>query len=152
MIDGYDKALLLAVEGRHLDDSPETRANLLETIERSPDAVGVIRDPSYGFLDLAVTPDGSSLLVSSDGALEGVGVYDVATRQRRTSAPTHVKTIHVALSADGRLAVHTDSTGALNTETFQYLLRPVDPTTLESLGPPLTGLGEWAPHATVGEP
>ncbi|HEY5877229.1 MAG TPA: BTAD domain-containing putative transcriptional regulator, partial [Ilumatobacteraceae bacterium] len=145
VIDGYDKALLLAVEGRHLDDSPETRANLLETIERSPDAVGVIRDPSFGFLDLAVTPDGKSLLASRDGALEGVGVYDVATGHRRTSAPTHIKTIHVALSADGRLAVHTDSIGALNTETFQYLLRPVDPTTLESLGPPLTGLGEWAP-------
>ena len=141
VVDGYDQALLLAVEGRHLDDSRETRANLLETIERSPGAVGVIRDPSFGFVDVAVTPDGTSLLASSAGDPDGVIVFDVATGQRRTSAPTPTHPVHVALSADGRLAVHTDTTGANNTPEFRYLLRQFDPTTLESLGPPLAGLG-----------
>ena len=140
MVDGYDTALLLAVEGRHMDDSPETRANLLATIERSPDAVGVIHSATSGFVDLAVTPDGRSLLVSSDGDGNGVNVYDVATRQRRHAAATQAKPIHVALAADGRLTVHTDSKGTLNTNEFEYLLRVFDPETLADIGPPLGGV------------
>ena len=64
----YDRALLLAVEGRHLDDSTETRSNLLEAIQRSPDAVAVIRSDREAFRDLSLTPDGTTLLASGAGA------------------------------------------------------------------------------------
>ena len=61
VVDDYDQALLLAVEGRHLEDSPETRQNLLATIQRSPDAIAVIRSETEAILDLGLTPDGTTL-------------------------------------------------------------------------------------------
>jgi DNA-binding SARP family transcriptional activator len=48
VVDDYDRALLLATEARHLEDSAETRANLLAAIERSPEAIAVIRVPRPG--------------------------------------------------------------------------------------------------------
>ena len=56
------------------------------------------------------------------------------------AAATQAKPIHVALAAGGRLAVHTDSRGTLNTDGFEYLLRVVDPETLADIGPPLGGV------------
>jgi WD40 repeat protein/DNA-binding SARP family transcriptional activator len=61
----YDRALLLAVEGVHLWDSPETRSNLLSTIQRSPRAAGVIRADG-GIWDLDVSPDGRRAAVLDD--------------------------------------------------------------------------------------
>ena len=58
--DDYDQALLLALEGRHFDDSPESRDNLLATIQRSPYATSVIRSDTQAFLDLGFTADGST--------------------------------------------------------------------------------------------
>ncbi len=82
VVDGYDQALLLAVEGRHLEDSRETRSNLLATIQRSPDAVAVIRSETEAFLDLGFTPDGKTLLTSGSGGSPSLSTYDATTRKR----------------------------------------------------------------------
>ena len=81
----YDRALLLAVEGRHLDDSTETRSNLLAAIRRSPDAVAVIRSDTEAFLDLGLTPDGTTLLASGVGGPSTLSTYDVTTRTPKGS-------------------------------------------------------------------
>ena len=86
VVDDYDQALLLAVEGRRLEDSPESRSNLLATIQRSPDATAVIRSETDEFLDLGFTPDGKTLLASGVPA-EPLSKYDVTTRKREASIP-----------------------------------------------------------------
>ena len=53
----HDRALLLAVEAVNLWDSPETRGNVLTTIERSRRAAGVIHSGGPRFIDLEVSPD-----------------------------------------------------------------------------------------------
>jgi WD40 repeat protein/class 3 adenylate cyclase len=137
VVEGYDKALLLAVEGRHLDDSPETRVNLLAAIDGSRDAVGVIRSPSTGFVDVAASPDGKTLLVSGDrGEAQGLSAYDVATRQRRGLFKVALPVARAALSPDGRLAVVSDAAGLVNVRT-ERRLHIVAPDTLKAIGPPL---------------
>ena len=74
------------VEGRHLEDSPETEANLLATIQRSPDAIAVIRSETEAFLDLGLTPDGTTL-VASGGDPASMSKYDVTTRELEASIP-----------------------------------------------------------------
>ena len=54
----YDRALLLAVEAVRRWDAPETRGNLLTTIERSPQAVGVLSGTRPRQLEFAVAADG----------------------------------------------------------------------------------------------
>jgi WD40 repeat protein len=90
--DDIDQSLLLAVEGLRLDDSTDTRANLLAALDRSPELIGSIRG---GYLDSGqLVADSSQLEVvglSADGSVVAVGVeggtvdggfalYDVATR------------------------------------------------------------------------
>jgi WD40 repeat protein len=71
-----DRALLLAVEGVHLWNSPETRANLLTTIQRNPLAAGVIRGPRL--VDLDFSPNGQrAVVVDEEG---GLTLYDLAAR------------------------------------------------------------------------
>jgi WD40 repeat protein len=113
VVDDYEQALLLAVEGRHLEDSREARSNLLATIQRSPDAVAVIRSPNGGFLDLAVTPDGKSLLASGIGGETSMSTYDVTSLERGSSIPGAGNSVSSAVSPDGRLAVMSSGLGGV---------------------------------------
>ena len=74
----YDRALRLAVEGVHLWDSPETRGNLLNTIQRSPSVAGVIRGEGTRLMDLDLSPDGEQSVVVDN--LEDVTLYDLSDR------------------------------------------------------------------------
>ena len=107
--DDYDQALLLALEGRHLDDSPESRDNLLATIQRSPYATSVIRSDTQAFLDLGFTADGS-LLAGGTGGPSTLSKYDVTTREPTGAVPTEEARLSSAVSPDGRLAAMS-STG-----------------------------------------
>jgi WD40 repeat protein len=124
VVDDYDQALLLSVEGRHLRNSLETNVNLLATIERSPDDVRVIRDRN-GFNDLAVTPDGKTLLVSTSA---GISIYDAATGEKRASYSTLDVTPRFALSPDGHTIAVVDATGTPNstTDVYRYHVQLVD--------------------------
>ena len=136
----HDRALLLAVEGRHLDDSSETRSNLLEAIQRSPHAVAVMRSDTEAFLDLALTRDGTTLVASGIGGPSTLSTFDVATRTQTGSITTQDHRVSSAISPDGRLAVMSSRGGAGGTRT----LKVVDTATLAAIGEPLsTGDTEW---------
>jgi WD40 repeat protein/DNA-binding SARP family transcriptional activator len=140
--DDYDQALFLAVEGRHLEDSPETQANLLATIQRSPDAIAVIRSETEAFLDIGFAPDGKTLLTSGVGAPSTLSKYDVTTREREASVDG-LNRISSAVSADGRLAVMSDLTSSPAGDDI-FKLHFVDTATFTVVGDPLRALPyEW---------
>jgi WD40 repeat protein/DNA-binding SARP family transcriptional activator len=68
-----DRSLLLAVEGVRLDDSPDTRANLLAALSRNPALVrsAGVDEPLWA---LDASPDGE--LVAVGGALGAVSFHD----------------------------------------------------------------------------
>ena len=75
-----DRSLLLARQGVALDDSPQTRGNLLAALLRSPAAIGVLHSggPRVNALDLS--PDGRTLAVlDASGTLR---LLDARTQQR----------------------------------------------------------------------
>ena len=74
----YDRALLLAVEAVHLWDGPETRGNLVNTIERNPRATGVIRGEGARLTGVEASPDGQRVMVF-DNNLD-ITMYDQSTR------------------------------------------------------------------------
>jgi WD40 repeat protein len=138
----YDQALLLAVEGRHLENSPEARKNLLAVIQRS-DATAVIRSQTEAILDLGVTPDGKTLLASGIGETPTMSKYDVTTRKREASIPGTATTASSAISPDGRLAAMTYYTGTFGDRTFH--LHIVDMATFTVVGELLSGPFDAAP-------
>ncbi len=83
----YDRSLLLAVEAVRLWDSPETRGNLLATIDRSPKASSIVRTDGAGLLELDVDTYGRRAVVLDN--LEAVSVLDLEDRRRvaRLSTP-----------------------------------------------------------------
>ena len=74
----YDRALLLAVEAVRLWDSAETRGNLLTTIARSGDVMGLLRSPGDRLLDFDLTPTSGNVAVADVAG--HVTLFDVATR------------------------------------------------------------------------
>jgi WD40 repeat protein len=128
----YEQALLLAVEGRHLEDSPEAGSNLLATIQRSPDAAAIVRSQTEELLDFAVTPDGTALLTSGIGVEPRMTMYDVATLEPRGSiASPPGRSVSSAVSPDGRLAVMSFGPDSVQ-------LQLVDLATFEVVGAPLS--------------
>ena len=87
-----DRALLLAVEAVRQWDSPETRGNLLATIERSPRLTGIIRGEARSLFDIELAPNGERAVVVD--SLGDATQYDLADRRAI-----------VKLSADGFLYV-----------------------------------------------
>jgi DNA-binding SARP family transcriptional activator/WD40 repeat protein len=79
IVDDLDQSLLLAVEGRRLHDSNDTRANLFAALNRSPQAIGIIRSAGPRWQDLAVTRDGRYLAVRDNSG--GLYFFDATTRQ-----------------------------------------------------------------------
>jgi WD40 repeat protein/DNA-binding SARP family transcriptional activator len=75
----HDRALLLAVEAVRMWDSPETRGNVLTTIERSRRATGVINSGGARLLDLVVSPDGARAAVVDNR--DTLMLYDLVARQ-----------------------------------------------------------------------
>ena len=62
-----DRALLLAVEGVRLDDSPETQANLLAVLSEHPGLMAPERTSGVPFV--AANPAGDRLVTYADGEL-----------------------------------------------------------------------------------
>jgi WD40 repeat protein len=82
LVDDIDQSLLLAVEGVRLDDTIDTRANLLAALDRSPELIGSIR--GEGTL-VDASDDGD--LVAVSGADRGLSLYDAAMSQRLGTLP-----------------------------------------------------------------
>jgi WD40 repeat protein len=132
VVPDYDQALLLAVESRHLEDSREARSSLLTTIQRSPDAVDVIRSETEAFVDLGFTPNGRSILASGRGGSPSLSTYDARTGDLERSIPGVRGIISSAVSPDGKWAVMASGFG----------LQIVDMATFEAVGEPLPGADE----------
>jgi WD40 repeat protein/DNA-binding SARP family transcriptional activator len=76
--DDLDRSLLLARQGVALDDSPQTRSNLLAALLKNPAAIGVVRGHWGQLISLDVSPDGRTLaLLDDNGTLTFV---DTRTR------------------------------------------------------------------------
>ena len=81
--DDLDRLLLLARQGVALDDSLQTRGNLLAALLKSPAASGVVRGDGDSLIDLDLSPDGRTLAyMEDDGTLRFVDA-----RTRRPVAP-----------------------------------------------------------------
>jgi DNA-binding SARP family transcriptional activator/WD40 repeat protein len=77
LIDDISLSLLLAAAGARLDDSPETRTNLVTTLGKQPDLVRSAV-PEGGYLEtFAVSPDGRWIASSDDQ--NRLHLYDAAT-------------------------------------------------------------------------
>ena len=77
--DRLDRALLLARQGVALDDTLETRGNLLAALLKNPAAIGVLRGDGDRLTGLALSPDDRTLaFVDTDSTLRFVD-----TRTRR---------------------------------------------------------------------
>ena len=78
-----DLALLLAVAGTRLDDSPDTRNNLSAVLDRSPELIGVskVRHP----IAMSVRPDGRAVAVTG----WDIGVTLVNPETRKEVARNH---------------------------------------------------------------
>ncbi len=124
--DDLDLSLLLARQGVELDDTPQTRDNLLAALLRTPAAIGVLRGDGDRVIDLDVSPDERTLaFLDTDGTLS---LVDLRTRRPIGAAvqlPGHVGIIdalvtsdHVQFSPDGtRLAVGGQEPVVLDTRT-----------------------------------
>ena len=78
-----DRSLLLARQGVAIDDSLQTRSNLLAALMRSPAAIGVMRVPDSRLLRMALRPDGRALVVGDN---RGTLVF-LDPRSRRALRP-----------------------------------------------------------------
>ena len=77
--DDLDRSLLLARQGMALQDSVQTRSNLLAALLKSPAAIAVVRGDGDRLISLDVSPDGGTLaFLDNDGSLSFV---DARTRR-----------------------------------------------------------------------
>ncbi|HSO63517.1 MAG TPA: BTAD domain-containing putative transcriptional regulator, partial [Ornithinibacter sp.] len=96
-----DTALLLSVAGVRLDESPDTRANLLATLDRAPTLVRLARTPRV--VSLALNPRSGLVLAQAPG--EGLIV-----RRAGTLAPVAV---HAELQGAGVFTAPDGSTAVV---------------------------------------
>ena len=105
--DDWDRSLLLARQGVALDDTPQTRGNLLAALIRSPAAIGVLPGTGNRLLALDLSPDGRTLAIADQQGL--LALYDTATRRPlgiAYRAPGRAPIFNLRFSPDGsRLVV-----------------------------------------------
>jgi hypothetical protein len=102
LADELDRSLLLARQGIALDDSLETRSDLLAALLRSPAATAILRGDLDGIGALGLSRDGRLLAVGDgDGTM---AIYDLRTRQLlQEKFQGHDQVIDLEFSPDGSL-------------------------------------------------
>jgi WD40 repeat protein/DNA-binding SARP family transcriptional activator len=116
-----DTSLLLAREGVNLDDSPETRSNLLAALLRSPDLIGVAHTEAGPVFDDTISPAGRLLAYRDrDGAVYLVNANSLGRLVRPFYAGSDLDVLDaigrpltdLAFSPDGRtLAIGSTDSG-----------------------------------------
>ncbi len=103
--DDIDEAVLLAAAGVRLDDTPETRSNLLATLGRHPELIASTQMAGPRVVYLDVSPDGHT--VATYDAANHVRLYDIdqgdrlAEYQAGSSKGLQWETAEVKFSPDG---------------------------------------------------
>jgi energy-coupling factor transporter ATP-binding protein EcfA2 len=150
-----DRSLLLAATGVELDDSVETRANLLATLDRAPALAASARSAGR-ILSLAVNRATDQVAVmAADG--KGLELYDGPTL-RRVPLPEKLVGGSVYARPDGQgyaISVLADlvqdgqplpTSGASHPDTTPRTQRPI-PTTVRTSGTPPTADGSLRPSS-----
>jgi WD40 repeat protein len=135
LTDDISLSLLLAAAGARLDDSPETRANLVTALAAQPLLVRSAR-PAGGFMEaLVVSPDGRWVAASDDQ--NRMHLYDASTNRlldsyddAATPATDEPAWMFAAFSPDSR----TLAVGLEVSETTEPV-RLLDPTTMDETTP-----------------
>jgi WD40 repeat protein/DNA-binding SARP family transcriptional activator len=131
--DALDRSLLLARQGVALDDSEETRGNLLAALLKSPAVIGVVRGDGDGLINLSLSPDGRTLaFIENDGTLRFVDTRTRRATGRPVPLPGHTGCLidslarfdHLQYSPDGlRIAVGGCHPVMLDAATHQVQAR-----------------------------
>jgi WD40 repeat protein/DNA-binding SARP family transcriptional activator len=131
--DDLDRSLLLARQGVALDDSLQTRGNLLAALLKSPAAIGVLRGDGDGLINLSLSPDRRTLaFIENDGTLRFVDRRTRRPTARPVGVPGHsgcvidslVRFDHLQYSPDGsRIAVGACKPVILNATTHRVQAR-----------------------------
>jgi hypothetical protein len=115
-----DRSLLLARQGVALDDSLQTRGNLLAALLESPAALGVLRSDGEPIATIALSPDERTLAAGSN--TNKIFLFDTSTRSRLATlepTPGYAFIQGLAFSPDGRrLAVAYDSLSGTTVAVF----------------------------------
>jgi WD40 repeat protein len=128
--DDLDRSLLLARQGVALDDSLQTRGNLLAALLKSPAAIGVVRGDGDRLISLDLSPDERTLaFLDHDGTLSFVDARTRRPAGRPTTVPGLAGVIvdayirpEVRFSPDGsRLAVGGGKPIVLDARTHRVL-------------------------------
>ena len=100
--DDLDRALLLARQGVALDDSVQTRRNLLAALLKSPAALGMLRGDAEPITAIALSPDERTLAAGTN--TNKIFLFDTRTRRRLATleADDHAFVAAMAFSPDGR--------------------------------------------------
>jgi WD40 repeat protein/DNA-binding SARP family transcriptional activator len=138
-----DRSVLLAAEGQRLDDSPDTRANLLAALSRSPQLVASARADGKDLISLDVSPDGK--IVGVGEAYGPIAFYRADTRERAGGFGS-VPLWKWEFRPDGGQLAVTTQTGASGAEVApaQPSVRLIDPATFDEEAGQLGGIPERA--------
>ena len=123
--DDLDRALLLARQGVALDDSVQTRGNLLAALLKSPAALGLLRGDEEPIAAIALSPDERTLAAGTN--TNKIFLFDTRTRRRlATLRWMSGAFIQLAFSPDGRrFAVGYDLTPGAAVAMFDVRRRLV---------------------------
>ena len=148
LVDDPDHSLLLAVEGVRLDDSTDTRANLLAALSTTPELIATIRADERPLISAEVSPDGT--VVGVGEAYGAVSFYDTSTREL-LGTYDEMPVWKFEFRSDGKqLAVSGQPDQTSGTPLGQPSLRLVDAATFEDEPVQLGGIPESefvsAPH------
>jgi WD40 repeat protein len=80
--DELDTSLLLARQAVAIDDSPETRSDLLAAFLRNPAAIGIMRGCCQGFGAAALSTDGRFLAAASLSGATSLDLFDARSFER----------------------------------------------------------------------
>ena len=88
--DNLDRSLLLARQGMALDDSAQTRGNLLAALLKSPAAIGVLRGDGDRLIGLDLSPNERTVaFIDNDGTLTLRRHAHAAPRRAAVRDPRH---------------------------------------------------------------
>ena len=142
--DRWDRALLYAAQAYRFDDSADSRAALLQTVQRGPDATAMFT-AGQALHSLVLSADGRKLVAGgSNGA---VFVFDTGTREiEHIPDLTAFDADRIDISPDGRyVAVATAPVSRYKQGFLDWQLAVVD---LEQTPPDV----RYLPHGTRGGP